>query len=290
MKAPKNIILVPIDFTPVTRCALDHAIALAKLLKHEVCLLHIVSGDYYERRLATYTDALIQKDLLKMGDEAKGDSQVKISAVVREGNIFDDIGAVAKEIGAYLIVMGTHGTVGLQKVFGSRALKVITNSTIPFVVVQKKMQQTIVEGFKDIVLPLNLCKESKQQLGWAIHLAKKFNSKVHVITTQEKDEFLKNKLDANLAYARKVLLENGILYSLKIVEGKDFAEQTMEYATEIKANLIMAMTSENKELTDFFIGPFEEKMINNKFQIPVMCVNPRKDVYVSQTISSMRGF
>lgn len=284
MKAPKNIILVPIDFTPVTRCALDHAVALAKLLKHEICLLHIVSGDYYERRLATYTDTLIQKDLLKMGDEAKGDSHIKISAIVREGNIFDDIGAVAKEIDAYLIVMGTHGTVGLQKVFGSRALKVITNSTVPFVVVQKKMQQTIMSGFKDIVLPLNLTKESKQQLGWAVHLAKKFNSKVHLITTQEKDEFLRKKLEANLNFAKRALLENGILYSLKIVDNKDFAEQTMEYATHINANLIMAMTSENKELSDFFIGPFEEKMINNKYQIPVMCVNPRKDIYVSQGI------
>ncbi len=284
MKAPKNIILVPIDFTPVTKCALDHAVALARLLKHEICLLHIVSGDYYERRLATYTDTLIQKDLLKMGDEAKGDSNIKISAIVREGNIFEDIGAVAKEIDAYLIVMGTHGTVGLQKVFGSRALKVITNSTVPFVIVQKKLQQTIVNGFKDIVLPLNFTKESKQQLGWAVHLAKKFNSKMHLITTQEKDEFLKKKLEANLAFAKRELLENGILYSLKIVDNKDFAEQTMEYATHINANLIMAMTSENKELSDFFIGPFEEKMINNKYQIPVMCVNPRKDIYVSSGI------
>ena len=51
-------------------------------------------------------------------------------ATVRVGNIFDDIGDVAAELGISLIFMGTHGSSRWQKIIGSRALKVIT--ILPF--------------------------------------------------------------------------------------------------------------------------------------------------------------
>ena len=108
----KNIILVPIDFTEVTRCALDHAIELSKLLKHEICMLHIVEF--------TSTDQQVQKaqELLdKLANEVKESTGLKIDGIVKKGTIFADIGSVAKEINAYLIIMGTHGTQGLQSVF-----------------------------------------------------------------------------------------------------------------------------------------------------------------------------
>ncbi len=277
----KNIILVPIDFTEVTRCALDHAIELSKLLKHEICMLHIVEF--------TSTDQQVQKaqELLdKLANEVKESTGLKIDGIVKKGTIFADIGSVAKEINAYLIIMGTHGTQGLQSVFGSRALKVITNSIVPFVVVQKKMQTTISHGFKNIVLPLNLSKDSKQKLGWAIYIAKMFGSTINIITTHETEGFLLSKTKANLNLAKRLLLENGILYSVKVADKKTkgFSDQTIEHAHHINANLIVVMTNEDKELREFLIGSFEEKLINNEYQIPVMCVNPRKDLDVAQII------
>ena len=59
-------------------------------------------------------------------------------SIIRKGNIFEDIGDVAKEIGARLIIMGTHGIKGIQKLVGSYALKVILHSEIPFIITQKK--------------------------------------------------------------------------------------------------------------------------------------------------------
>jgi nucleotide-binding universal stress UspA family protein len=277
----RKVILVPIDFTEVTRCAFDHALELCKLLKHEICLLHILEF--------TSTDQQLQKTqeaLEKLSKEVNSESVIKIECIVKKGTIYTDIGAVAKEISAYLIIMGTHGTQGLQTVFGSRALKVITNSTVPFVVVQKKIQSAIKQGFKNIVLPLNLSKDSKQKLGWAIYIAKMFGSTINIITTHETEGFLLSKTKANLNLAKRLLLENGILYSTKVADkkGKNFADQTIEHAHHINANLIVVMTNEDKELREFLIGSFEEKLINNEYQIPVMCVNPRKDIDITQII------
>lgn len=277
----KKVILVPIDFTPVTRCALDHAVELCKLLKHQICLLHIVEFTSTDQQVQTAKEGLD-----KLAREVSPDGSIKIESIVKKGTIFADIGSVAKDINAYLIIMGTHGTQGLQTVFGSRALKVITNSIVPFVVVQKKMQSTISQGFKNIVLPLNLSKDSKQKLGWAIYLAKMFGSTVNIITTHETEGFLLSKTKANLNLAKRLLLENGILYSVKVADkkGKSFPDQTIEHANHLNANLIVVMTNEDKELREFMIGSFEEKLINNTYQIPVMCVNPRKDLDITQII------
>jgi nucleotide-binding universal stress UspA family protein len=173
--------------------------------------------------------------------------------------------------------MGTHGTYGLQKVFGSRALKVITNSRVPFVIVQKKTNESLHEGFKEIVLPLNLTMETKQKLGWAVHVAKRYGSTIHLIATKETDEFLANKINANLHFSKKNLTENRVPYTIRFVEKgeKTFYDLTIDYAHEMKANLIIAMTTKSKDIADYVIGPFEEKIINNQYQIPVMCVNPR---------------
>jgi nucleotide-binding universal stress UspA family protein len=88
--------------------------------------------------------------------------------------------------------MGTHGQHGWQHITGSHALKVITHSTIPFIVVQEKnIKET---GYDDIVVPLDLSKETKQKLAYVANIATYFNSRVHLITPDESDEFLKRQV------------------------------------------------------------------------------------------------
>ena len=50
--------------------------------------------------------------------------------------------------------MGTHGASRWQKITGSNALKVITNSPVPFIIVQEKLIQD--SGYDHIVVPLDL--------------------------------------------------------------------------------------------------------------------------------------
>jgi hypothetical protein len=52
--------------------------------------------------------------------------------------------------------MGTHGAHGWQHITGSHALKVVTNSTTPFVIVQEARINK--SGYDDIVVPLDLHK------------------------------------------------------------------------------------------------------------------------------------
>ena len=88
-------------------------------------------------------------------------------------------GDFAAEHEAKLIFMGTHGAHGWQHVTGSHALKVVTNSSVPFIIVQEKLVKPT--GYDSIVVPMDLNKETKQKLTIVSRLAKYFGSQVHVV-------------------------------------------------------------------------------------------------------------
>jgi nucleotide-binding universal stress UspA family protein len=139
-----KVFVVPHDFTPVADNALNHAIATAKIVNARIYLLHVV-GKLKEIEAA---EAQLKKVIIDKK------SEVELVPSVRVGNIFEDIGDFAAEHHAELIFMGTHGIKGWQQITGSHALKVITHSEVPFIVVQQKeIGET---GYDSIVVPLDL--------------------------------------------------------------------------------------------------------------------------------------
>jgi hypothetical protein len=55
-----------------------------------------------------------------------------------------------------------------------------------------------------------------------------------------------------------------------------FAKQLVDYSVKKQAHLILIMTNAVQEKPEFILGPWDENIIFNKAQIPVMCINPPK--------------
>ena len=113
-------ISVPWDFTQTAMSAYEHAVNLAIILKKDIILLHIV-------RDVTDIDHSFEK-LKAKTIELKNDFKVTTHPIIKTGNIFDTIRDVTQEYKAEMVVMGTHGVRGMQRFFGSNALKVVANS------------------------------------------------------------------------------------------------------------------------------------------------------------------
>ncbi len=207
-------ILVPIDFTEITQTALDYAVNLAvKVGNCNICLLHVV-GEGFKQYQLTLTQ------MVNIAYKAKGQSQVRIQALIREGSIFTDINDVAEEKEVGLIVMGTHGTMGLRNLFGERAKKVITTGHIPFIVVEQKHAKTIAdeEVYRNILCPINLTMKSKEYIEGVLPIIKQFNSIIHLVTYKEQDSYLAKKLDVEIENVKEVLRQNDVLYMVKMTD------------------------------------------------------------------------
>lgn len=273
MNTQNNIVLVPTDFSEVAEYAIEHAVGIAKLLSYKITLLHVINKD---------TKALLKKDRLNenvineklqiKADEISKTHGITVDYLTREGSIFSTISDVAKEIGANLLTMGTHGKQGLQRFLGSYALKVIESLKVPIIVVQNK---PFSEGYKDIVLPMDDNPESKQKVKWAIHIARKFQSTIHIFSMNYSESYLSSKVKANTLQIMKFFEQNNIKYTQKNApKSGNFPKQTIDYAKEIKANLIIIMTTPDKLMPKFINRPWEEEILFNEDQIPIMCANP----------------
>jgi len=141
-------ILVPVDGSAPARRGLDEAIELAERLGASLHLIHVIDARMLisEASLAV-PPAQVLDDWRDAGDtlvrQAVAHAQER--GVVCEGavrcdpgfRVFELILKEAADCGAQLIVMGTHGRRGLQRLaLGSDAEMVVRDSTVPVLLVR----------------------------------------------------------------------------------------------------------------------------------------------------------
>jgi nucleotide-binding universal stress UspA family protein len=270
----KDIILVPTDFSEVCANAANQAAEAARLLKHKVTLLHVINSDTKAYLKNENLDSgSIDEKLSDLASELTSSYGVEVDYLTREGSIFTEIGEVVKDLGVSMVYLGTHGKVGLQHLTGSYALKVVTSSPAPTIVVQKRPFK---EGYKSIVLPITSEAGPLDKTRWAVYIAKKFNAKIHIYLVGDADDSVYQSAKQIADYFAK----NNVDYTERTSEkSSNFSKQVIDYATSLNADLIMIMTNPDKGLGSFLLGSYDEDIIFNTSQIPVMCINPRKFNY-----------
>ncbi len=258
-------LIVPQDFTLVADTALKHALVVAKTLNATIQLLHVVSKE-------SQIPESLQK--LEVIAQNNADSGVTIIPNVKIGNIFTDIGTFAAEHMAELIIMGTHGPHGWQHILGSNALKVVTSSPIPFIIVQEKVKDIKPSGYDLIVVPMDLQKETKQKLTIVASLAKYFNSEVHVVTPDESDDYLRNQVISNITFSKNFLVERNVNVKTSIIPSSGFEKEVVKYAASVGADLIAIMNLSGSGLFTLLSNNYEQYIITNDALIPTLILNP----------------
>ncbi len=268
MEEHQKPIVVPWDFTPVAEHALAHAVKISHMVGNEICLLHIVDSGI---KPAVEGE---KKILLKhVADENSKKYNMTIVFDISKGSIFSAIADFVNAKDASVVVMGTHGMKGMQKLTGSWALKVIVKSKVPFIVVQDPPADQ--ERYHNIVFPVDFRKENKEKTKMAIYMGKYFDSKMHILVTTAYDKNLIKKTKINLNFAIRYLIQNNIEYQIHEIPKGNFAQQTLDFAQKINADLILIVTTKNITFADYMVGASEQYIIANSSKIPVCCVNPK---------------
>ncbi|MFM2225385.1 MAG: hypothetical protein RJA07_1587 [Bacteroidota bacterium] len=142
-------IICPIDFSKNAEAALQMALPIADANKAEVHLLHIIPQMYYYDWSMTGMYNLISDEMI---EQAKQETNAKMNVLVHElknkfpsiqfnftiltlANPADGILETTKEINADLIVMGSHGRKGWDRLLmGSVAESVMRHSDCPVLI------------------------------------------------------------------------------------------------------------------------------------------------------------
>jgi len=267
----RDTILVPTDFTPVADCALDHAIEIAKLFNHKICMLHVVN-----KKTSALQRERLQNKIDKISASNSDRSGIKITGRIEEGSIFDQISYTANKIDAEFIIMGIHGKKGVQHIVGSYAYKVVCSSLIPVMVVKKKHHHV---GYKNIVIPIDFSYETSQKINKTIQFAKYFDSTIHIIgILSSNSSVYKLEKEALLKKVHDFITDQGVksVTEVLIKPGAHIHDEVLGYAEKIDADLIMIVAEKTGPFNDLF-GKNDAEQIIDKAEIPVLTVIPNEE-------------
>lgn len=269
MNTTKNpIFLVPTDFSEVCANAAKRAASLAKDFNYKVVLLHVIDRNTIsELKKDKKGIESVSEKLQDLAKSLINEFVIQVEILAREGDIFSTIAEVAEELDASLIFLGTHGKVGMQKVTGSFALRVIMSSEVPTVVVQKR---PLGHGISKIVMPLTSDAGPWAKTKWAAYIAKEFNCTIMVYHLPG------DELEDVITMITNHFTVNNVKFTIEAADkSSNFTKQVLDYATTENADMILILTNPDKGVKSFLLGSYDEEIIFNPSQIPVMCINPR---------------
>jgi nucleotide-binding universal stress UspA family protein len=144
---PVKSILVPLDFSPSSKKALDYAVQFARQFKAKLTLLHVVEPVATPDFAASFP--LVMEDDKQMA-AAKNELERAVKAariprgivekvLVRFGRSFHEIADAARTRKVNLIIISTHGYTGLKHaLLGSTTERVVRHATCPVLVVRQR--------------------------------------------------------------------------------------------------------------------------------------------------------
>ena len=271
MKAFPAFYIVPTDFSPVSENAMKIAYDIADKNGRSIYLLHIAKNQHDKIAAELKMDAIVD------GLSEKNKSRTVTKVLI--GDIYEDLAKAGSLIHGSMIFMGTHGAKGIQKIFGSHAEKVVQNSHVPVFIAQENSNEN---EFDTIVMPFSFAKESIQVLRIAADIAKEFDS----VAYRDKDASLEQKAKIRQTVARQFLTENNIKHEIVILPKlKSYEKELLDFAESIDADLIAATYFRDGILPT--PNAFIQKMIENKYQIPILTVNADEISVASSVLSFM---
>lgn len=179
-------ILIPTDFSSISDKALPFALELARRNKASITMMHTIEEPYdfapmledIKKQIGRKIKSLFDEKLEEIAQRSEyGDLDIETS--IQNGRVSLAILEEAKLSKADLIVMGTTGATGLQKVlFGSNASEIILQSKVPVLVVPKN---SIYNGLDHITFLSDYNDGDLKALEQTADIARLFNAQITVL-------------------------------------------------------------------------------------------------------------
>ncbi|GAB3918340.1 universal stress protein [Larkinella terrae] len=268
-------ILVPTDLSPMTAYALDVAVGLARMHRAEVVLLHTVLYQLMPQPAVDYTpevsalSAEYYEETLKEAEEslwkmAANPNYAGVMIRTKLGSSFDGLIRMINEQPADLIVLASKGASGLKEwLEGSNAEFIVRHARCPVLVVKKP-----VEHFQpqSIICGIDVDDKLKERHPHPFQLTDQgLQQFVYVLTPNDP-----RQPDGIREWMDEFALAKGMAhYQFTIWRDQSIPTGILNYADEVKADLIVLYTHGHKGLRHLIQGSVAEDVLNHA-EVPVL--------------------
>lgn len=183
-------ILLPTDFSDVANNAYTHALHIAKLFDSQILLLHtfempIVDNQFYAEdysnlfeSIETAQSSKFKEEIIKLKEIAKTQNceNIKVSYMLKSGDLVFNIKEAVEQNTINLVVMGTSGADTWKQLFlGTNTADVISQINIPVLSIPKN---SLYNKYNSIGFTTRFREKDKKALKDVIQLARQINIEV----------------------------------------------------------------------------------------------------------------
>lgn len=260
-----------------TDVATSYALFLANMINKGLILVHIsdpryttVTPDQAETKLQTIRDSLSLQH-----------NHLPISYAALKGDTKELVNVMPSLLGAVAITARVDAKAGRKSPLNKKnILKNFGESKVAWVVAQQPL--TDVSALNNVAVSIDYSKESKEKMIWASYFARFHRSNLHVLYYDYKDEFIRQKWYSNMKFLHKFLTSVEVTFHPHIMESKStFGDvNALRFAAAQGYGLLVSVTTKERDAMEYILGVQEERTIVNEYNIPVLYLNPRDDLYV----------
>ena len=195
---------------------------------------------------------------------------IKITPIIKHFKVFSEVNDVAKENGADLIVMGSHGVSGVKEFFvGSNTERVVRNADIPVLVVKNDITNV---DFGTVVFATDFDKENIRPYLNATKMFDVLGTKLMLLYVNLPNEHFRSSVEIEKRIAEFLLTADGNLDRINdVVYQADYSVEqgVINYSNKVGADLIAIPTHGRKGISHFFTGSIGEDIANHA-SLPVI--------------------
>ena len=269
-------IIVAYDFQELSNTALKQAYNLARFVNSGILLLLVLNDDLLKlsdvfknehsdnmkKKITDVMQKQIANRLQEVADKASSESGVHVDYRIETGKIYGKILEIAKENNPRFIVMGKTSRESSKGRFGSNAMHVVEKAPCPVITIPTVNCDAT---FKNIVLPIDLTKQTREEVFNAISFGLFFGAKIHLVSVIIGGiSARKSRIFKKMQGMKSRIEENGVKCTEKLFKKSHLAihEVILDYSKEIKADSLMIMTHQEISTSDKYIGAVARQIIS----------------------------
>ena len=257
--------MVYCDFSESMNDAIVHGVRIASIFRKELCLFHPL----LEKKKGYKLEA--QKRLSNIIHKLKKDlPPIPISSLTLKGNLANCIDRIAEQYDGIMLILTS------EKI--KTKLAALQQSQIPFLFVKGSNYL----DYKKVLFPVDFRKVMKDSSLWASYFGRFNQAEIMVIGSTEKDKDNARKTAKNLKFIEKLLYKLNLNVGFKTTAKNSFGLpfEALNQCKENQHDLLIIPSSKNISLIDLIIGLPEAKIIKKADQLSVLCINPKRDMYI----------
>ncbi|TNF39773.1 MAG: universal stress protein [Cytophagales bacterium] len=265
-------IIVPVDFSPNSIKALELAVTMAGKKHGQVILVHVIEIVYdFASQAAIALESMYRDGEKQLNALTKtySASEVKMSHKLLEGSPAIAVARLAEEENATLILMGTKGASGINKVLiGSTAVNMIREATCPVLIIPEKAN---IAGIKKVTLALEFANHEEKFIDWIVNMSQRWQLGLEFLHVQTQQEFRNQLSVLGLEkYLEKKYPELPVRIHTYYAES---ASAGLEEYLDEHENTILVMCHEHKNLWKQILEKSESVAMAYHTHIPLLIMN-----------------